>query len=236
MAHSFIEFRKTLPSPGAPTKIGIAISWQVASRPRSTPICFSAASYNSPELEPQLRAGHRALEFGTQERGGQEAILIQQHVLVERHVGDANGALITQRAVVAPDRNFENGIAMLGKTAMAVVITDRVGGTQVGDPAGFQQRQQPRLMLAGDGDGTRDRERQRAAHADRRIENGVDAAKECSAECRKAVRQDLVERVAFVDASNFYRPFCRVAPNFFSEVVVWFHSGVRVRSDCRLSA
>ncbi len=44
MAHSFIELRNTLPSPGAPTKIGSASRWQVASSPGSTPFCSSCAA------------------------------------------------------------------------------------------------------------------------------------------------------------------------------------------------
>ena len=44
IAHSFIELRNTLPSPGAPTKIGMASRWQVASSPGATPFCSSCAA------------------------------------------------------------------------------------------------------------------------------------------------------------------------------------------------
>ena len=78
----------------------------------------------------QFGAGHGALKFGTRERGGEEAVLIKQNVFIERHVGDANGALIAQCAVVAPDGHFENRIAMGIQAAMAVVIADGVGGAE----------------------------------------------------------------------------------------------------------
>ena len=144
----------------------------------------------------------RALELGTQQHRGQESVLIEQHVLVERHVGDANGALIAQRAVVAPDGNFEDRtVAMRVQAAVAVVIAHRVGGRKIRDPA--------RLRAAGSATpdagrdtvtGPGDRQRQRAALPDGVVENRVNAAQERSAERGKAVREQLAERLAFVDA------------------------------------
>ena len=87
--------------------------------------------------------------------------------------------------------------------AVAVVIADGVGGGKIRHPAGFEQRNQPRLMLAGDRDRTRDRHRERAALADGVIEDGVNAPQERPAERGKAVRDQLAERVAFVDALYF---------------------------------
>ena len=46
----------------------------------------------------QFGAGHLLLKLGTRQAGGQETVLIEQHVLVERHVGDANGAFLAQCA------------------------------------------------------------------------------------------------------------------------------------------
>ena len=82
----------------------------------------------------------------------------------------------------------KTGVAMRVQAAVAVVIAHRVGGAEIGDPAGFEQRNQPRLMLAGNRDRTGNRQRQRAAHADGLIENRVDAAQERSAERGEAVR------------------------------------------------
>ena len=89
------------------------------------------------------------------------------------------------------------------ETAVAVVIADRVGGRKIRDPSRFEQRNQPRLMLAGDRHRTGNRERQRAAHADGLVENRVNPPQKCSAERRETVRDQFVQRVAFIDASDF---------------------------------
>ena len=123
-----------------------------------------------------LRAGHGALEFRTPQRRAQKFVLIQQNILVERHVGDANRALVAQCAVVAPNRNFEDRIAMRIQAAMAVVIADCVCGAEIRYPAGFEQRNQPRLMLPRHRHRSGNRQRQRAAEADRFIQDGVNAA------------------------------------------------------------
>ncbi len=108
MAHSFMEFRKTLPSAAAPTKMGIAMRWQVESSPPGRDSAFVLA-VEGPQAIAQLGAGHLALELRAQQDGGEEFVLVQQHVLMEGHVGDANGMLVAQGAVVAPDGNFEDG-------------------------------------------------------------------------------------------------------------------------------
>ena len=62
---------------------------------------------------------------------------------------------IAQRGIVAEDRNFVDGLAaVLVQTAVAIVIANRVGGAEVRNPAGFEQRNQPRLMLARDCNGS----------------------------------------------------------------------------------
>jgi hypothetical protein len=85
---------------------------------------------------------------------------------------------------------------------MPVVIADRVSGGKIRDPAGFEQRDQPRLMLAADSDWTGNRNGQRASHADGAIEDGVNPAKECSAECGEAMRDQLSESFHFIDAAD----------------------------------
>ena len=84
---------------------------------------------------------------------GEEAVLVQQDAFVEGHVGDADGAFVAQRGVVAEDGNFVDGAGLVGvQAAVAVVVADGVGGAQVRHPAGFEQRDQPGLVLAGDRD------------------------------------------------------------------------------------
>ena len=87
---------------------------------------------------------------------------------------------------------------------MAVVIADGVGGGEIRYPAGFQQRNQPGLMLAGDGDGSGYGDGERAALADGVVEDGVDAAEEGAAEGGEAVGDQVAEGVALVDAFYFY--------------------------------
>ena len=76
---------------------------------------------------------------------------------------------------------------------MAVVITDRIGGAQIGHPAGFEQRNQPGLMLARNRNRTGNRQRQRAAHTDGAIENLINAAQIRAAERRQAVSKKFIE-------------------------------------------
>ena len=207
-----MEFRNTLPSPGAPTNTGIARRWQVASSPGRTLLVALLRGVERPQPVAQSRSGHGALEFRAQQHRGQEAILIEQHVLVEGHVGDANGALVAQRAVVAPDGDFEHrAVAMRVQAAVAVVIANGIGGAEIGHPAGFEQRNQPGLMLARNRDRTRNGERQRAAQADGVVEDRVDAAQEGPAEGRKAVGDQFVQAVAFVDALHVDAAPCRTS-------------------------
>ncbi len=125
----------------------------------------------------QLRARHLALEFGAREHGGKEAVLIEQHAFVEGHVGHANGAFIAQRRIVGKDGDFVNRAGFIRvETAVSVVIANRVRRAQIRHPPRFEQRQQPRLMLAGYGDRARDGERERASHADGAVENLIDTA------------------------------------------------------------
>ncbi len=147
----------------------------------------------------QFGAGHLALEFGAREHRGEETVLIEQHAFVEGHVGDANGAFVAQRRIVAEDGDFVNRAGFIRvEAAMAVVIANGVGGAQIRHPSGFEQRDQPRLMLAGYRDRPRDRERQRASHADGAIENLVDAAQIRAAERGQAMREEFVEGGTFI--------------------------------------
>ena len=156
------------------------------------------------EQVAQFGAGHLALEFGAGEHGGEETVLVQQHAFVEGHVGDADGALVAQGGVVAVDGDFVDGAGFVGvEAAMAVVIADGVGGAEVGHPAGFEQRDQPGMMLAGDRDRAGDGEGERAAHADGAVEDLVDAAQIGSAEGRQAVQEEFVHGAALIDAPGF---------------------------------
>ena len=172
------------------------------SSPRRDAIQAFLRGVESPQAVTQLGARHAALEFGAQQNGGKEFVLIEQHVFVERHVGDANGVFIAQRAVVAPDGNFEHGVAMRVEAAVAVVVADRIGGGEISDPARFEQRDQPGLMLAADRDRSGDGERQRATGSDGAVENRIDAAEEGSSERRKAVGEQFVQRFNFIDAAD----------------------------------
>lgn len=154
------------------------------------------------EEEAELGAGHFALKFGALEDGGEEAVLVEEDVFVEGHVGDADGAFIAEGGIVAEDGDFVDGIAVSGEGAVAVVVAHGVGAGEVGDPAGFEEGNEPGLVLAGDGDGSGEGEGQGDAGADGGIEDGVDAAKIGAAEGGEAVAEEVVEGVDFVDAAG----------------------------------
>jgi hypothetical protein len=95
---------------------------------------------------------------------------------------------------------------MRAQAAMSIVIADSVGGAEIAHPSGLQQRDQPGLMLPGNGDRARYGEGQRTSHADRLVQNGVDTPQERPAERGETMRNKLMERFAFIDAANFYAP------------------------------
>ena len=203
MAHSFMELRNTLPSPGAPTKTGIASRWQVESRPGRHAVPSLLRGVVRAQQVAQFGAGHLALKLGPRQHGAEEAVLIEQHAFVERHVGDADGAFVAQRAIVAEDGHLVDRPRPIGiQAAVAVVVANRVGGAEVGDPTGFEQRDQPGLVLAGDRNGAGNRQGQRAAHADGPVENLVNAPQVRAAERRQAMREQIVESVALVHAAD----------------------------------
>ena len=57
-------------------------------------------------------------------------------------------------------------------------------------------------MLAADRDRTGDGERQRAARSDGPVEDGINAAKECSSERGEAVSKKLIQRFYFIDSAD----------------------------------
>src|SRR6185503_15325870 len=119
------------------------------------------------EQVAHLGAGHFVLELRTGEHRAYEAILVEEHALVECHIGDANRAFFAKGGIVAMDRNLMNRSGlMIVQTAMAVVIADRVRGAEVRYPSGFEQGDQPGVMLAGNRDWTRDRQGHRTTHSD----------------------------------------------------------------------
>ena len=173
------------------------------SSPGVTPFCFSCARVMRAQQVAQLGAGHLLLELRALQAGGEEPVLVEQHVFVERHVGDANGA--SRRA--ARRRRRRSALRGPGRrcgvqAAVAVVIADRVRGAQIGHPAGLEQRDQPRLMLARHRHRTGDRQRQRAARADGPSRMRVNPPQKRPAERRQAVPEHLVESLAFVDTAN----------------------------------
>ena len=85
---------------------------------------------------------------------------------------------------------------------MPVVIADRVSSADIGHPAGFEQRDEPREMLAGHRDRAGDGNRQRTTLADRAVENRIDATQIRATEGRQTVPENLVEGSAFVDAPD----------------------------------
>src|SRR5262249_17950484 len=136
----------------------------------------------------QLRARHLVLEFFLAKHGREELVLIEQDLLVESHVRNTNGAVVPEGCIVPPDRDLKNGPVAVGvEAAVAVVVTDRVGGRKIGNPPGFEQRNQPSLMLSGDGNRPGNGQRQRAAHSNGPVEDGVDTAKKSSTKCGKTV-------------------------------------------------
>ncbi len=58
--------------------------------------------------------GHFALEFRALENGGEKAVLIEKNILIEGHIGDADG-FRTEGGVVAEDGDFVDGIAVTGE-------------------------------------------------------------------------------------------------------------------------
>ena len=60
-------------------------------------------------------------------------------------------------------------------------------------------------MLAGNRDRPGNRKRQRAAHADRAIENAVDPPQNRAAESGQAMLENLVDGLALVDAAHAHR-------------------------------
>ena len=195
--------RKTLPSPGRAheDRNGAAVAGGEQARRDAVPLLLRGVVLA--QQVAQFGAGHLVLEFGRREHGAEEAVLVEQHAFVERHIGDADGALVAQRGIVAEDGDFVDGAGLVGvQAAVAVVVADGVGGAEVGHPAGFEQRNQPGLVLAGDGDRPGDGEGERAAHADGAVEDLVNAAQIGAAEGRQAMREKFVQRVALVHSAD----------------------------------
>jgi hypothetical protein len=130
----------------------------------------------------QLGSRHRLLELGAQQAGGQEAVLLEEDVLVEGHVGDADRLLVAERAVISEDRDLVHRIAVSVQAAMAIVITDGVGGREIGHPTCLQQWIEPGLVLSGNSDRASDGQSQGHSGAHGLIEDLVEATQVRAAE------------------------------------------------------
>ena len=134
-----MELRNTLPSAGAPTKIGNPQPIACGQQSRLDAIAVLLLRIISAQPVSQFRTGHLLLEFRPQQYRCEELILIEQDRLVESHVGHADHAFIPQFAIVAEDRHFIDGIfGVLVQAAVAVVIADGVGRAEIRYPAGLE--------------------------------------------------------------------------------------------------
>ena len=88
---------------------------------------------------------------------------------------------------------------------MAIVITDSIGGAEIRHPTGLQQWYQPCLVLAGNGDRSGNRNGERTTGANRAVKNTVNAAQNRASERRKAVFENLMDGLAFIDAAHTHR-------------------------------
>src|SRR5437762_3005690 len=92
-------------------------------------------------------------------------------------------------------------------------------------------------MLAANRDGSRYRQRQRALKADGSIENRVHPAQKRSAECRKAMGDQFVERVALIHTLYLYgSAVVRHKPRSYSNCRRRLSSDVRNSATSRSSA
>ena len=188
-----MELRNTLPSAGAPTNTGNRQPLAGGEQPGGHVVLLFLGAEEAAELVAQFGAGHLLLELRHGQDSREEAVLVQQDVFVKGHVGNTNGLLVAQGTIVAENRHFVHRPMLVSvETAVAVVIADGVGGAQIGHPAGFEQWDQPRLVLSGDRHRTGDGQSERAAHADGAVEDRIDAAQVSAAEGRQAVAKKLV--------------------------------------------
>src|SRR6185437_9282106 len=102
----------------------------------------------SPQPVTHFGSCHLLLKFGLTQARAQKTILIQQNILVESNIGDADDLFVPELGVVAMDRDFVKRIVPMSIEApVAVVITNGVCGTEICDPARLEQRNQPGQML-----------------------------------------------------------------------------------------
>src|SRR5262249_9494059 len=112
---------------------------------------------------------------------------------------------VAQRAVVAPNGDLKDGtMAVSVQAAVTIVVTDSIGGGEVCNPSGFEQGDQPSLMLPGYGHRSRNRNGQGTAQPNGAIQDGINAAEERSTKCRKAVSNQFINGLALIDSSDVY--------------------------------
>ena len=105
-------------------------------------------------------------------------------------------------------------IAAAATVGYPLLVKAAAGGGDVGDPAGFEEGDEPGLVLAGNGDGAGDGERDGAALFDGAVEDRVDAAEDGAPEGGEAVFEDFVDGGDLVDAAHAHR-FAAVLTHLF---------------------
>src|ERR1043165_4168603 len=87
---------------------------------------------------------------------------------------------------------------MVIQAAMAIVVTNRVGSTQVGDPASLQKRDEPGKVLRRNRDRSRNRQSQRASCPNSIVQDLVDTSKNSPAKRRQTLPEYLIQALNFV--------------------------------------
>ena len=183
-----MEFRNTLPSDGRAHQHRHGAAPAGGQQSGLDAVLLLLRGVMLPQPVTQFGPGHFVLELGLRKKRAQKTVLVQQHGLVECHVGDADGAFLAQRGIVAVDGDLVNRARLVRiQAAMAVVITDRVGCADISDPAGFDQRNQPSVVLSGNGHRPRHGQGQRASQANGAVQNLVNAPQTCAPKRRQGM-------------------------------------------------
>lgn len=144
-------------------------------------------------LVAELGAGHAVLKLGLPQHRRDHAVLVEQDVLVEAGVGDADDLGLAVLLVAAADRDLADWARLERvERVVAVVVAGRVRGREVRDPPRVEYRVQPRAVLVRDGDGARHRDDEWHPHADRLVEDLEDPPHVAGSEDRQAVEEEVL--------------------------------------------